>query len=157
MENFNELFEQAAKIADHRSKVFNQLIDKTVNEILPRFCEACRGYDISEVYITTMNKANEYQTAHLSECGEKTYTLAIDVVENTFSDTKEHWDNHGRVFYGKDGFWIPFNTKNQQVTTYGCDWLRTGIVEFTKDINSRLADYNKKYQQKNEVAETLLS
>ena len=47
MTNFNELFEQAEQIADRRKAIFNQLIEKTVSEILPKFCGTMKKLEIS--------------------------------------------------------------------------------------------------------------
>lgn len=152
MENFNELFEKAAKIADHRNKVFNQLIEKTLSEILPEFCKACAGFGIETVYFNTEKRVNNYCDPFYDNYGELSYVIAIDIPSQKYSDAKPNFGGGDYVknFYVPQSYlWYDFNSIEHV-------WQRNGIVEFVKAINSRLADYNKKYEARNKVVESLL-
>lgn len=140
MNNFEGLFKEAAITADKRKKVFNQLIEKTKNEILPKFCEACFNLDIKTVYFKTDNKPtkNLDQEPHDIDWGEVVYALAIDVENKTMVDAT--YNPHSGNIWVPD-HWVSKDIKDVEFT-------RTGIIEFVTDLNSRLNSYIKKYDEK---------
>jgi hypothetical protein len=144
MENFNELFEQAAIVADRRNQIFNRLIEKTINDLLPAFCESCEKFDIKKVYFKTDNKVNTYCDKQYNQF-DSFYVLCINVVNKSFCDAK--YDELNNKYSDYNCKCLPFDSEK---------WLKTGIVEFVKYLNNRLADYIKKYEAKNIEAETLL-
>jgi major membrane immunogen (membrane-anchored lipoprotein) len=146
MENFNELFEQANLVADHRTKVFNQLIEKTVNEILPKFCEACIKLDMSYVYMLTHSRIFAGNKKQFDEEGKEEFYLEIDLKECRISNANYNLFS-GRFETDEQSTWIKFTD---------AEFKRTGILEFVKLLNSRLSDYIKKYSEKNKEAENLL-
>jgi hypothetical protein len=143
MENFNELFEQAALVADHRTKVFNQLIEKTVNEILPKFCEACANLDINTVFLKTSSNPFEVAKQH-DEDGNIFYAVGINVNDKTYCCAD--YD----LYIGK------YKDSGTDYKIEDASLKRTGIVELVNVLNSRLSDYLKKYAEKNKEAENLL-
>lgn len=145
MENFNELFAQAANVADHRTKVFNQLIEKTVNEILPKFCEACVKLDMSYVYMLTHSRIFTANKKQFNEEGKEEFYLEIDLKEGRISSA--NCNLYGKFETDEQSSWIKFAD---------AEFKRTGILEFVKLLNSRLTDYIKKYSEKNKEAENLL-
>jgi|GEM_PF-2254257 len=148
MENFNVLFEEAAKVADRRRKVFNELIDQTVSKTLPNFCEACKNLDLKTVYFKLETKPNSIcETKQLDYLD--IYIIAINVADNTISDANYNYRcDADSLFYTEIGNWF----KPEEIT-----WKRSGIVEFVIALNSRLSDYIKKYSEKNNKAESMLS
>ena len=145
MKNFNELFENAAKVADKRNKVFNQLIDKTRNELLPKFCEVCSNLDMKYVFFSTFTQITEDQDEQYDYYeGYTKYYLAIDVVNMKIGDCKY---DHQTGYYIPDGWNL---TKiNDAIFT------KKGIVELVRDLNNRLDNYIKKYNKLNEEAEKM--
>jgi len=147
MENFNELFEQAEQISDKRKAIFNKLIEKTVSEILPKFCEAMEGFDVSRCYFKTSNKVNNYQEKQTDESGDEFFVICVRS-DKTFNDAQLN-------FY-ESRYFIPEDWKDQTFVNDTTGFKRSGIIEFVKLLNSRLADLNKKYASKNDEAESLL-
>ena len=146
MTNFNELFEQAQVLSDHRSRVFNELIEKVVNEILPKFCETIQKLDIDRVYFKTSAPVNTFQEIQHDE-DSAFYCICINA-DKTFNDAKLN-------FY-EGCYYIPEGWKDQIFVNDFNHFTRTGIVEFTKLLNSRLEDIIRKYTVKVNEANELL-
>lgn len=149
MKNFNELFEEAVNVSDKRKVIFNQLIKKTIEEILPRFCVACESFDINRVYFSLDTKPNEFCDKQQFQCGEYTYVIAIDVKNQLFCDAEVTPEAGWKYSVPESWNWYAFNNDEYHFT-------RTGIVEFVKSLNNRLENYIKKYEEKNEFANNLL-
>jgi hypothetical protein len=151
MENFNLLFESAAKVADRRNVVYNQLIEKTVSEILPKFCDACKSLDMKRVYLNLNTRPNLYCEKQFNEDGEMYYLICIDIENKTFTDVKI--DIQRDEYYVPDAYtWYEFNSQSNDAK-----WLKCGVVELVKTLNNRLAHYIKTYEQKNSIAENLVN
>jgi len=144
MKDFNELFETAQSVADRRKKVFNELIKKTSSEILPKFCEACRGFDLKEVYFKTNNQTIGGQELQKLDYGIEFYALAINVQEKTIEEVEIDYPNGYKKFSNSDV--MTFDEPN---------FKKTGIIEFVNLLNNRLADYIDKFDARNDVAENL--
>lgn len=143
MKNFNELFTETCQVADHRKKIFNQLITSTSTEILPKFCEACESYDLQTVFFKTRKRIFIDQEHHEVEQDYAISCLALNVVEKTISDgTFNFFENT-----------IESNYENVPISEVG--FTRTGIVEFVNAIYSRWADYNRVYASLNEEVKEL--
>ena len=145
MKDFNELFETAQSVADRRKKVFNELIKKTSSEILPKFCEACRGFDLKEVYFKTNTQTIGGQIEQEMEYDWSIFALSINVQDETIEDVE---------YFLPTGSYEKLNYSD--VLTFSeANFKRTGIIEFVKLLNNRLADYIDKFDAKNDVAENL--
>jgi hypothetical protein len=144
MKNFNELFETAKTVADRRKKVFKQLIEKTKNEILPKFCETCEEFDIKTVFGITQNRLFDEQSGQEFEYDWTGYPFAINVKEKTMS---------GCDYFAPSG---DYNlTDYEDLNISDVKFKRTAIMEFVTLLNSRLADYVNKYDHSNNEAEQL--
>ncbi len=141
MKTFDELFNEAATVADRRKVVFNQLIEKTVSEILPKFCETCVKFDLKTVYVKTNRKAVSISEVQVAEYEQTFYAIAIDLATKEIANAEWKWRSEE---YEKTGSNFTFD----EVT-----FTRTGIVEFVKTLNSRLESYVKRFTIENEVAE----
>ena len=144
MKNFNELFETAKNVSDRRKRVFNQLIEKTKNEILPKFCEACEGFDIKTVYGKTQNRLFDEQEDITIETDWVVFPFAVNVKEKTIS---------GADYFAPNGDYNNYNFT--EINFSKLKLKRTGIIEFVNLLNSRLASYVDKYDAANDEAESL--
>lgn len=147
MKTFDELFQEAAQISDRRSKVLNQLIEQVKTDILPAFCKACDGYDLNKVYIKTDHKAYS-DSDRQSDERDYFFGVCIDVQDETISDAR--FDCYDEKWFVP----LPQGWKGEQIK--GATFLRVGIVEFVKALNSRLEKYNTKYSARLQEAEKLL-
>lgn len=85
MKAFEELFQEAALVADRRTKVLNELVEKTKEDILPKFCKACAGFGLSKVYIRTDSKVYSDSDKQSDE-RNYFYGICINVEDQEISD-----------------------------------------------------------------------
>ena len=149
MNDFNELFKQAAKTADHREKIFNQLIEKTKNETLPKFCESCRGLGVKKIYLDTKNcilADNSSEAVYDEYHMQFRYYTCVNVKSNQIQDAKYSYDDKK--------YYVPSNWP--MLDFKAVKFTRCGIVEFIKKLNQHLTELIEAYNKKNEIAETLI-
>lgn len=152
MKAFDELFHEAALVADKRSKVLNVLVEKTKEDILPKFCEACAGFGLSKVYIRTDSKVYSDSDKQSDErC--YFYGLCINVEDQEISDAL--YNPYSDYGYGEPAWSVPEHWKGEPISE--AKLFKIGIVEFVQVLNSRLEKYIKTYSEKNEQAEKLLN
>ncbi len=147
MKKFTELFEEGLQAADHRKKIFNLLIEKTRNVILPRFCETAEELGYVEIYMTLHTKTfsgQEVSTANQYQ--DEEYLLAIDVQNKSLNDCK--YD------YCKEEYYIPNGWNWTQIED--ASFHKGGIIEFVEEINHRIEVIISKRKADSEKAETLL-
>lgn len=152
MKNFNKLFEEAAKVADHRTRVFNKLIEKTKTDILPKFCDACVGFNINRLYFKMWNSPllRDHYLSFTDEEGDKCFGISIDTVNKKIEDCSV------KQFGGPNGETHEFRPNDcYHVTFDEAVFLKSGIVPFIKALNNRLENYVNKYDKKNKEAEQI--
>ena len=147
MTNFDELFAQANEVGDKRRACFNRLIEKTVSEVLPRFCEVMEKFDIRQCYFKTNYRVNTYQEVQHDEDRDDFYCLCLNA-DKTFNDAK--------LNLYESRYYVLDNWKDQNFVNDQNHFTRSGIVELVKLLNSRLADLIKKYEAKVVEADNLL-
>ena len=152
MKAFEELFQEAALVADKRSKVLNELVVKTKEDILPKFCDACAGFGLSKIYIRTDSKVYSDSDKQSDE-RDYFYGLCINVEDREISDAL--YNPHSEYGYGEPAWRIPDHWNGEPISE--AKLLKAGIVEFVKTLNARLEKYIKTYTDKNEQAERLLN
>lgn len=148
MKTFEELLQEAALVADHRTKVLNELVAKTKEDILPKFCEVCAGFGLSKVYIRTDNKVYS-DSEKQSDERDYFYGVCINVEDQEISDAKYNPYSEGH------GWSVPDHWNGEPISE--AKLYKIGIVEFVKILNARLEKYIKTYTEKNEQAEKLLN
>lgn len=145
MKTFDELFQEATLVADRRSKILNELIERVKTEILPRFCDVSAIFDLKTVYFKTSNKVLSDSDKQIGEY-EFFYCLAIHV--NDYCITDAIYDMLEQKYSIPD-HWGKTNMADAKL-------MRTGILEFTKALNARLEMYIEKYSKEAEKGTALL-
>lgn len=150
MKNFNELFEDAKNTGDHRSIIFNQLIEKVKNEILPETSKAVLALGYKSTYVKTYDKVlASYQEEQSGNPDEEfpRYYVIIDCEENKIMAAKTQWD-------GRDGIEVVRDDSTYEFSEV--QFLKSGIVEFTENLNTSLSKLIEKRNLQNQRAENLL-
>lgn len=144
MKNFNELFETASQVGDHRLKIFNQLIENTKTEILPRFCESMKklgytkfNFDTSEAILVGMEEKPDFKY-------ENGFPFSVNS-DFTISVNYYEYEGGGTVF--KECY-------KQDIDTAA--FTKTGIINFRYRINKRLEKIISEREAENEEAENVL-
>ena len=153
MESFEKLFAEAEQISDRRNKIFDKLIEKTENEIIPSFAKLLKNYDLNIAYFTIYDKPFEHETLSIDgqsdERGHKFW--ASDENNGTIWDCKTH------IYENKYVKLSNYKLKNDNEHALdNVTFLRNSIVSIVKTINMRTEELNEKYKRKIEEAEKLL-
>jgi len=151
MENFNNLFATAEQTADKRRKVFNELKQKVVSEILPAYCKACKAYELKHTFFTFYTPIiSDHYLSFVEADGDEVYAISINVQNETIEDcVKNEGNEYLNVpsYQPNENYSKPFS----EVT-----FLNTGIITFITQLSNRLENLNKKYEKLNETAKELL-
>jgi len=151
MKTFDELFQEAAQISDKRTAIFNQLIEKTENEIIPAFAKMLDGYDLSKSFFTMYVKPFSDIEPQKDEDDSNFWAIAVE-------HDGRIWDCEKDIYTGKYKTYKEFRLKDDEsnINLPITKFTRVGIVPFVKLLNNRIEELNKKYASKAEEAEALL-
>jgi len=145
--SFEELVAEAAKIADARTKVFNELIQKIKSDYLPAMAKVMKGYEISSIF--------------------------LDLPTRPIKDLKSRYDyNENREMFG-----LEFSREDNKITSYisveynySADcwketsqrhlieegiFLKTGSLDLVYSLKNKIAALNDKYSSLNQKASIL--
>jgi len=154
MESFEKLFAEAEQISDRRKKIFNKLIEKTENEIIPSFAKLLKNYDLNIAYFTIYDKPFEHETLSIDgqrdERGHEFWAFGIE-------NDGTIWDCKTNIYENKYVKLSNYKLKNDNERALdNVTFLRNSIVSIVKTINKRIEELNEKYTRKIEEAEKLL-
>lgn len=151
MKTFDELFQEAAKISDKRTAIFNQLIKKTENEIIPAFVKMMNGYGLSKTFFTMYVNPFSGFDSQKDEEGADFWAFGLENDGLLLDCEKDLWTGRYETYKA-------YRLKNNEsdLSLPVARFTRSGIAQLVKLLNNRIEELNKKYALKVEEAETLL-
>ena len=147
--SFEELINEAARISDKRSEIFNTLIGKITNVYIPALGKTLEGYDLGKTFFRLNNKPRKGFDLTHDINGNKYYGLCISydgeiheaVNEYCYESERFEWHLCNSDWYNKDEY----------------NLLKGSAIELAEAIKARIVELNKTYARKNERAEKIIS
>lgn len=153
MKNFDELFKESEIISDKRNSVFNRLIEKTENEIIPAFAKMLERYQLKTAYFTTLKKpflgGIEPQTDF---DGDDFWAFGINKDGLVLECQKDlQTDRYVTI----KEYRLQTDTEHDEYPVI--NFTKVGIKNIAVKLNNRVEQLNKKYEQDTANVEVLLS
>lgn len=141
---FEEIINESMTIAKDKSEVYKSLLEMMKSTILRDFANACLKLDVANVYIKT---SNPVLSTCVKQYNEKRtfFAVCIDCKNNQIMDAVINPENS---IYDKAEEKYPFTM---------APLTRSGVIEFYRTLKSRLNDYNVRFKNNTNFAQTILN
>ena len=145
---FNELFESAKRVADRRHKVFNQLIEKTCNETMPKTLSLLESLGHSSFCISTKTQSFSCESEMILEDYSKVYAVFIDTDDGEIHEADYDITPDGFKYVRRS--LVRGNVKDKDI------YKKVGIIELVHELQKLLTHAVEKAEAQCKEAHGLL-
>lgn len=147
---FNQLFENAKQVADRRHKVFNQLIEKTCNEIMPKTLSLLESLGHSSFCISTKTQSFFGESEITLEDYEHVYAVFIDTDDGEIHEADYDITPNGEGLEYVRRSLVLGNVKDKDI------YKKVGIIELVHKLQKLLTHAVEKAEAQCKEAQGLL-